>query len=446
MAIRLAKADGHLREVLHGASAALIVKFAAATVTYAAHVLVARLYGPQITGVFFLCTTIILFASSVGRLGMDVSLVRFIARAGTRAELTALTAITKNGLRIGICGSGLVAGSALMLTWTYSYLVPGAQVDSYALALLSVLPVSIALICAAVLRGMKRVARSTALVSLNAQGIFICLLVGSQFLLVRGLSPLLLWLVAWCSNALLAILWVRFALHSSSALGPLTADTSPPPSELLASGIPLMGAGLLTLTMNWSPLLLLGVLGDSADVATFGAASKTAFLISFVLTAVNSIAAPKFAALHRQGDIVELGRLARQCAALLTICALPFLVLCTVWPEQVMGMFGQDFRGAAHLLAILAIGQFINVASGSVGFLLSMTGHEKTLRNNYAVTAFLAAGTGLVLIPLYGATGAAIAAASALAAQNILCMRSVHRLLGIRTLPFGLYTHTSTRA
>lgn len=58
--------------------------------------------------------------------------------------------------------------------------------------------------------------------------------------------------------------------------------------------------------------------------------------------------------------------------------AVPVLAFMVFFPEFLMGLFGEEYKVAAPLLQILAIGQFINVITGSVGYLLNMTGHEKT--------------------------------------------------------------------
>ena len=86
------------------------------------------------------------------------------------------------------------------------------------------------------------------------------------------------------------------------------------------------------------------------------------------------------------------------------------------------------------MLRILAFGQLINVATGSVGYLLSMTGHERLLRNTVLIAAVVSLGGGLTLIPAFGLTGAALATATGLAVQNLLCVWQVRRVLGFNTL------------
>ncbi len=85
---------------------------------------------------------------------------------------------------------------------------------------------------------------------------------------------------------------------------------------------------------------------------------------------------------------------------------------------------------------ILALGQFVNVATGSVGYLLSMTGHERELRNNAFISALAGVVFGLALIPGHGLLGASVATAVAVASQNLLGAYQVRKHLGFNTLAF----------
>ena len=86
------------------------------------------------------------------------------------------------------------------------------------------------------------------------------------------------------------------------------------------------------------------------------------------------------------------------------------------------------------LLRVLVLGQFVNVITGSVGYILQMTGYEKVVRNNVCIsTAIMLAGGGL-FIPLFGITGAAWVTSISIAIQNLLCVYHVKKTFGFNTL------------
>ena len=112
----------------------------------------------------------------------------------------------------------------------------------------------------------------------------------------------------------------------------------------------------------------------------------------------------------------------------------PFVLLCVLIPEWLLSWFGPEFRSGATALVILALGQFVNVATGSVATLLAMTHNETAIRNAHFVSVIVNLAAALVLIPTLGILGAAAASAIALALANLLLAVAVRKRLGIRTL------------
>ena len=189
--------------------------------------------------------------------------------------------------------------------------------------------------------------------------------------------------------------------------------------------------------LPWAPLFLLGIWGSTEDAGVFGAAMRIAMLITFFLTAVNTVIAPKFAELHAKGEIELLGHLARRFALLITVAASPLLLLLILAGDWVMSMFGPEFTRGGTALAILAVGQAVNTMTGSVGYLLMMSGHERDIRNASIFGAIIMIGLAATLIPLFGIIGAAIAGATAVVAINVQSVIIVRRKLGIMPIPIG---------
>ncbi len=94
------------------------------------------------------------------------------------------------------------------------------------------------------------------------------------------------------------------------------------------------------------------------------------------------------------------------------------------------------------MLVILALGHFIYVATGPVGYLLLMTGHEKVERNNVFLSAGISILLGLLLIPPYGIVGAAVATVIALVFKNLNSVRLVRKYLSISVWSFSSGGHS----
>jgi O-antigen/teichoic acid export membrane protein len=112
----------------------------------------------------------------------------------------------------------------------------------------------------------------------------------------------------------------------------------------------------------------------------------------------------------------------------------PVLVF-MLWPGLILMLFGTEFTTANASLAILATGQFFNLLTGPVGYLLAMTGNEKVLRNILGMTTVLTIVLSATLIPLIGASGAALAVSISMIFNNLICCQQVQKRLN---LPFFL--------
>ncbi|MCY1454135.1 hypothetical protein D9M71_711770 [compost metagenome] len=137
-----------------------------------------------------------------------------------------------------------------------------------------------------------------------------------------------------------------------------------------------------------------------------------------------------------KGNHKELQSIAMWSVKLMLLAAVPIVIFMLTFSEWLLGLFGDEFTTAAPALRIMAIGQFINIAAGSVDHLLIMTGHEKQVRTQTMFGAFLAIALGILLIPSMGMNGAAISTAVAIAGQKILGVYQVQKYLGFNTFNF----------
>jgi O-antigen/teichoic acid export membrane protein len=424
--------DGHMREIVQGASAAFLLKIAGAFLTFCFYVAVGRLLGPREAGMYFLALTVVTVAAVLGRVGLDGTMLRLIAAHAATSDWSAVQGVYRKGLTVAIAGT--VAATVLTAIFapvcaTYIFAAPELSRPIRWMAL-SIVPAALIVLIARGLLGLKQV-RDANLV--NDVGVPAIALVAVGLLAPRWGILGAVWAYA-LANAATAVLglwrWRKATPHLRGLHGAFETR------ELFQSSIPLYWVACLQLVMTWTSTLALGMWATPRDVGIFGIANRTATLTSFILLAVNNIAAPKFAALHRAGDLATLGRVARDSARLMALVAAPMLIVCLILPGPVMRIFGADFESGAAVLSILAAGQFVNVVTGSVGFVLIMCGYERMYRNAFVVCAASSIALNGLLIPRFGILGAAIATAGTLALQNLVAAMLVWRKLGVVTIPF----------
>jgi hypothetical protein len=110
------------------------------------------------------------------------------------------------------------------------------------------------------------------------------------------------------------------------------------------------------------------------------------------------------------------------------------LAALAIFPDAILQMlFGGSFSGAAPVLLPLVVGQLAHVLFGNPGYVLSMTGHHRTvLWINLVAVAVLVAG-GVIGARVAGPVGLAVGSAACLTVQNGLLWWFARRRLGIWT-------------
>jgi O-antigen/teichoic acid export membrane protein len=130
-----------------------------------------------------------------------------------------------------------------------------------------------------------------------------------------------------------------------------------------------------------------------------------------------------------------LGRLYKALTKWILGLTLPLAMTVMVYSSAVLGIFGGDFEKGWPILIIGTIGQLINCGVGSVGLMLLMSGNQRLLLRVQIVMAAVMTFVAVLLVPVWGVIGAAIAAAITNAGTNALNLIMVRRIL--RLSPFS---------
>lgn len=187
---------------------------------------------------------------------------------------------------------------------------------------------------------------------------------------------------------------------------------------------------LINYILVFSPILILGIFVSSKEVGLYSIANSAAFVISFILWIFNTVYASDFAVLYKQNAYTKIISMVKRSIFYMSTIALPIFLFIISFPTFVLTIFGEEYAQAKYGLIVMAFAQLFNVLTGPLNFLLSMTGHQKRLRNIILITAILNIVSCFILIPLYGYFGAVIGASLGLVFQNILCFKHVEKILG----------------
>lgn len=397
--------------------AAFAIKLGGAALSFGFSYMIAQTFGAAGTGAYALALTTGTIAATISLIGLDYLLIRV-----TAGDLhTGAVAAARGAVRAVL---GAVTASAILIAALLALAaVPQVQqalgivVDNRVLGLaaLAVLPLALTRIASSALRGTGRV-------------LFAQLIDGplASVLAVAGLGAALaagwagsidavfmLYVAANCLSVGAA--WLAYARTARRWPAPERVPIAP----LLRQSWRISAIVLTSLVADWLVLVMLETRFTVVETGQFRIAWQITSLIALIVVTFEAVAGPRIAAAHRVGERARIRAIYRQSVLTMSAMATPLLLATLVWPRFILGLFGTEFEVAADALRILALGQLFNILTGPTGAILIMTGRERASMAIALLSLAVLAGLGLVLIPAYGLTGAALATSLTIAFRKV---------------------------
>lgn len=395
-----------------GATAiALLCHFASVT-------LIARLVEKDVFGTYILVLAAAQGTKVLGGLGLDATLARRLAREDTPARAASFAHVSM--LRV----LGISAACVLLI-------VTGDRLDWLGVGLLGHVGYVVAIAAAgsgqelllAALQGMFEFGRYTFGVVLPAAlrlgGIAVLYAAGRGELV--DLLRLEIALLALSLVLVLGLSSIRRLIRGWNLQLGLVR-------ELLSFSAPLYANSItyfLSVRLN---LFFLAGLTNPAHVAHYGAAGQVpdgcARLFHALVVAYFPFAAKLFGDADRQGAT----RLTEFALALAAFGNMLLVVVAALFgPGLLVALFGERYRPAAAIFALLMAGYWVQSLISVMGYSLVAAGHPGVTTKINCVGALLLLAGGLAAIPAFGAVGAAGALVAASAVVLALNWRAILR-------------------
>ncbi len=428
--------DGHLQEVMKAAFSALVIRTFGTLLGFSVSVVIARLLGAEGSGIYYLALSVATIAATIGRVGFDSTLVRFIASHASAHEWADVRYIYRVAMKI-VSAASLLISVVLFFSASWAALIvfkkPFMEVPLQ-LAALAVMPAALAMVQAESLRGLKSIPASqwikTVFVSLGT-----LLLVYPLVKLWGANGAVAAYLGAVGVTVIVSLILWRRVYHCKAGMM-IGSKSMLSGKVIFQSNGHLFGIALMGLAMQQTATILLGVWGSAKDVGVFHVANRIVSLFLFPLMAMISILAPKFAEIYRKGDMKELKNLSQNSSRILTLFVLPVAMLLAIYSELILMIFGPEFQHGAQVANILLIGVVFNVATGAVAELLIMCGYESIVRSVTGVGALIVVIGCFILIPKFGDIGAAISEAAGAVILNTTIAVFVRIKLGFSPIGY----------
>ncbi|RYD93384.1 MAG: hypothetical protein EOP50_11215 [Sphingobacteriales bacterium] len=392
---------------------------------YGVSVVLTRILGLAGFGIYSVVIALVTMLTAPAFFGLPTLIGREVARATSKGEFGLVAGLIRRSHQFIFCvASAMIVGAFIVQT------LAGKSSAALYWALPLILIMSLAAARSAMLRGIGKVIEGQWPEQLLRPALLIGLALAWVFLgnqINPAIAVALTGLAALIALAVTVIQWGLAKPQALKGVAPAYRDMA-----WLKAVVPFaLSTGVLVISAQIS-LVILGAIRGPEEVGVFRVASQTAQLCALGYTAAIMNISPRIAAAYAGGDRPFMQRIARQGALFATAFCMPAAMVLLVGGRPLLSlMFGSTYGAGATVMGILAVGQIFNSAFGCGASLLNMTGHERDCT--------IALGGGMVLqiigsfalVPLWGATGAAIAGVLGVLGSNIALQRMAIARTGI---------------
>jgi O-antigen/teichoic acid export membrane protein len=240
--------------------------------------------------------------------------------------------------------------------------------------------------------------------------------------------------VIWALVASIVLTFAAFAAYTIKKLplalrGEKGTSISPVAKELLLFSLAFLGISILYTGTTWIDTLMLGYFMLPSDVGLYNAAQPFTSLLLMVLTAATFLYLPIVSQLYAKNQKDEMKRTYTALTKWIFMATLPIFLILVLFPEATLNiLFGSRYIAAAPALQILSLGFFIQTILGTSSYILTAMGHVRFIMWSVLISFIADVALNIILIPIWGIVGAAIATASARALTFILLSARLYSL------------------
>jgi O-antigen/teichoic acid export membrane protein len=425
------------RKQIRGSSLLLVGRIASLGVNFAVQIIVIRYLTKSDYGAFAYALSLVSLGASIATFGLDRSITRFIPIYDEQGNYGKVfgTLVMAFGTVVSIGLISVVVVYGLLATVGGGSLIGNEQAISVLLVLIVLTPIQA---LDGLLMGMFAVFSKPRAIFFRKYVLTPSLRLTVVLLLVLGNQGVVFLAAGYVASgalgvALYSVMLYRM-LRSERLLEHFSFGTIEVPArEVLSFTVPLLTSDLVYMAMNTSDVIMLGHFGGAADVAAFRAVTPAATLNQLVMTSFTLLFTPLAARLFARNDHEGINRLYWQTAIWIAVLSFPIFALTFSLAKPVTEtLFGARYADSATYLALLSFAYYFNAALGFNGLTLKVFGRLRYIVSINIFVAVVNVVINLLLIPRYGALGAAIGTCGTLILHNILKQAGLLLGTGVR--------------
>lgn len=419
-----------------GAFKALMIFVIGAGIEFGSNVVFARILGKDGYGIYSYAINWLNLMIIPGLLGFGTSTLRFLPQYYSLKQWNLYSGFLKYSKNIVVLASIITSiigiGCVFLL---------GSNLSEVEILTMSIVFVSVPFFSMIMLSRFRFQSIKMQVLSLAPQRIFFPVVLMIFLFLVFLLIP------SAVSPWLLSIAYLLLSIFTSFILNVIFSNKTKrfldssgndfQKSEWLKVSIPLSFINNLQYLLKQTGVLMLGILIGTDVVGVYNVSLKINQFLLLGLLSINFVVTPQISKLFYSGEKYKLQKLVTRSTRQLFAITIMLALFILIGGKWILSFFGEEFVSSYTALLIMNVGNILNALSGSVGVILSMTGHQNLSFKIILISVILTIVLNYILIPVYGIEGAAISTALALILRNGVMVYYVHKLTGINSTVFS---------
>lgn len=399
------------KTIAKGGAFVLLGSLAGKGIKFVTEVVLGRTLGPDGYGLYALGLSVLMILRHFSSLGFKTGVVRFGAGYFAAKEYSKFRGLLKFSLWV-VIGVGLAIG--LGLVFSGGYLANRIFADGRLRTIFYLvgfgLPAYGAMwVVTEAIRAQRKMGLYTGLEHVGQPLLFLILVGGGVLFGLTSRFALTAFIISLGMVAFVGLILLLRSSPFQKQVESSKKSSDYESSRWLSYSVPLIIVGVSYMLLHETDRIMLGYFLGTESVGLYNAAARLAYLTAIFVNSFAGIFSPLAAGFHQSGEPEKIRFLLVTTTRWTSILTLPLVGLLVIFPRFFLGWFGPEYKVVAFPLMFLAFAYLTNAGTGNTGALLKMVDRQNVEVINTAGTAALNIVLNILLIPVYGVMGAAIA-------------------------------------
>ena len=400
------RGKGLVETFVRGASSAFALNVSARGLNFVVQVVLARWLAVEGYGIYALVVASVSMLAILGKMGLDTVVLRYVAAMSTEGAWARLRGVLTGSNRMALGSSLLILAAGEVVLHFFGDGMEPVLRRSWQIGLFLVPLLVMTGLRQEALRALRRIVAArlpeNILVPVSMLGVLFFFQLGGK------VGP------EYALFARLLAVGGAFAVGSwllIRALPPAVKKASAEyhPRKLFLESLPYLLVASMQEVMGKIDVVMLGYYMNVSQVGLYNAAVQLTTIAAFGLIAANTIAAPMISSYYAQDNRPALQKTVSLTALGATAFGMLVLLGFLFFGRFALRLFGEAYMASWGALWILLAARMGSAFAGPVGWILAMTGRQKFLSKILIIFALADVMLNMLLIPIWGIKGAALA-------------------------------------